>query len=499
MTDLTQMTLQGARSVLGPKANLITGTLSPMALGNVVEAYAEGDLLGGVGLIVPWQVVISLHSEVRGRMAHIFQLLPKSFVMDDLSKEWLAHLGLMGDVGGHPAWLAEPPDPKAVDGAAARIRTLEGAFQQALAGAPMVLDPTPRNVSTVHEGLHQEYVSKMDAGYHPLFRWAKQYGMLEAVMTTPGSVPHPQRFPADRIKLEQARARETLEKLRPRKKAQSIFAQIDDDHRAASSPTPPAHTRRLELGVEFKQETHYDDHYYGVDGRGIFYCRPDGSWDTYRGTSHAWEGNAIVARILSSLLPNRGRVCDIGCGSGNFVGYMLDAGWDAVGVDISDSGKKHARDKDVANRIMVADITKRDHPERGYDLVTAWDFWEHVWPSDLDDLIAAVYRMLKLGGVHAAVICTRGSTERDYVYEKGVRTSRENSWLLVAGHVHVRRWFWWARKFKEHGLGLQHDLPRLKLRHDLMNLFQIQRTEDPSLKTAQSWAPRNLLIVEKPK
>jgi len=92
----------------------------------------------------------------------------------------------------------------------------------------------------------------------------------------------------------------------------------------------------------------------------------------------------------------KGRVLDIGCGYGFFLGEMKSREWSAEGVEISGTGAAYASDKwhiPVHSR-PLGDL---DFPGETFDVVTLFYVIEHV--IDPLDLLAKVRRILKPGGL----------------------------------------------------------------------------------------------------
>ncbi|NEU74134.1 methyltransferase domain-containing protein [Hassallia byssoidea VB512170] len=251
--------------------------------------------------------------------------------------------------------------------------------------------------------------------------------------------------------------------------------------------------RKLEIGTVFDPATHYTEEYY--NGAGLEYIMPDGTWNIYYGPAPTWEGFYLVLEILDGILDKeQGRkLLDIGCSFGDFVHKAVQRGWDAYGVDISSKAVKRAN-PDVRDRIICSDVNKPNEAldrQAPFDLITAWDFWEHIYESDLDQLMAGLFKLLRPGGVIFNIICTSAQAERDFVMNKGEMFTQENSLKLCSGHITIHKWHWWVKKFIEHGYVFD---------YDLAYLFQVARAEDENSNFANivSWSSRNLLVLRKP-
>ncbi|MFZ5857888.1 MAG: class I SAM-dependent methyltransferase [Chloroflexota bacterium] len=93
-----------------------------------------------------------------------------------------------------------------------------------------------------------------------------------------------------------------------------------------------------------------------------------------------------------------GKALDIGCGPGFFLEAAQAKGYDVHGLDPSDYIVKVAREK-FGDRIQHGVIETADYPADEFDLVVAFDTFEHVY-HPLEWLTAA-RRVLKTGGLLA--------------------------------------------------------------------------------------------------
>lgn len=106
---------------------------------------------------------------------------------------------------------------------------------------------------------------------------------------------------------------------------------------------------------------------------------------------------AKSAQIIESAYGKKpGRVLDIGSGYGFFLEEMKKRGWDAEGVELSETGRKHTQDQ--------IDVTLHQHPlesiclsEGSFDVVTLFYVIEHL--SDPISTLKEVYRILRPGGL----------------------------------------------------------------------------------------------------
>ncbi len=90
----------------------------------------------------------------------------------------------------------------------------------------------------------------------------------------------------------------------------------------------------------------------------------------------------------------RGRLLDVGCGAGSFLGYMQQIGWEVEGVDFDPVAARNASLKGV--QVRVGSLESQLYPDASFDAVTMSHFIEHV--HDPRELVAECRRILKPGG-----------------------------------------------------------------------------------------------------
>jgi len=123
-------------------------------------------------------------------------------------------------------------------------------------------------------------------------------------------------------------------------------------------------------------------------GRVLGYDGGADYWDT-KETGDPYWADAKRRYFLSALgaLP-RGRLLDLGGGTGEFAGIAVDAGWDAYSFDTSPEATKAARER-LGDRALTA-------AGSGFDLVTLWCVIAHL--LEPGQLLESVRTMLRPGG-----------------------------------------------------------------------------------------------------
>ena len=478
-----------------------------------------------------------------------------AFVADSISQGYMGHFACNAEVGGHPAWLAREIDSACFDAdllnipaewlqsdAVAPVPALDDvsccytdgepddgvglfaygelgpAIAAALLGLPCIL-----YIPVEDGGVHADRAAR-----HPLMRFANEFNVRNCVALTKTELEDRlQRIeempvvPQHLVDEAKAKARETLLKMLPpvAKRnsptalmdvagaiATALGATVEEEEdmqghmgkRILPSSAPSANSGygpvEIPVGTPFDPTTHYGPDYY-AEGRGYLFTNTDGTKQIYHGPGQRWGAFKQVAGIISHTLPKKGRYLSLGCGAGDDVLRFLEEGWDAYGIDLSESAVAAgiAMDARLDGRLICQDVLTYDDlgggtGSAGFDLICTFDFWEHIWLKDVDALQKRVLDLLKPGGVHFNIVCTRSKLEQDWTIKPGDCFTQENSWLLVSGHVTMRTWHWWMQRFKRNGF-----VPRT----DVGYVFQLERQDDAGLKEAQSWDLRHTVVIGK--
>lgn len=95
------------------------------------------------------------------------------------------------------------------------------------------------------------------------------------------------------------------------------------------------------------------------------------------------------------------RVLDLGCGRGELLRACADRGASlVVGADYAQAAVRIARRSTVgAASITRADATRLPFADDSFDRAYALDLVEHLYPAELDRMMAEVHRILAPGGV----------------------------------------------------------------------------------------------------
>lgn len=108
---------------------------------------------------------------------------------------------------------------------------------------------------------------------------------------------------------------------------------------------------------------------------------------------HFVKGIALKNKLnlINSQQAAKGRILDIGAGTGDFLSVAKNDGWQTMGIEPSDRAKGIAIDKGIS---FVENTTELEN--HSFDVITMWHVLEHV--PDLDFQIKELKRLLKPEG-----------------------------------------------------------------------------------------------------
>ena len=110
--------------------------------------------------------------------------------------------------------------------------------------------------------------------------------------------------------------------------------------------------------------------------------------------------------LLSITKLKRGKILDIGCGTGSFLEIMQTAGWETVGLEPDTDARKLTAAKHIEwfepNHLF-------NFPEKQFDVITLWHVLEHV--HDLHNYIIQIKKLLKKNGLLVIAVPNYTSTD----------------------------------------------------------------------------------------
>jgi len=113
-------------------------------------------------------------------------------------------------------------------------------------------------------------------------------------------------------------------------------------------------------------------------------------------------------KLLRNCLKRQGNLLDIGAGTGDFLAYAKQKGWNAMGMEPNAKARERARNKGISLLDDTAAL-----PDASFDVVTLWHVLEHM--ADLDRQLSELKRICKpKGWIVVAVPNYRSYDARHY-------------------------------------------------------------------------------------
>ncbi len=158
----------------------------------------------------------------------------------------------------------------------------------------------------------------------------------------------------------------------------------------------------------------------------------------YRSTTPPWvigePQPAIVELERSGLI--RGKVLDVGCGTGEHTILLTGLGYDVLGIDFApqavEQARRNAEAKNVHARFEVADaMNLGDEP--GYDTIVDSALFHIFDDADRPKYVASLHNGCRPGGVvHVLALSDAGRGFGPQVGDEVIRQAFADGWVLEA-------------------------------------------------------------------
>ena len=134
----------------------------------------------------------------------------------------------------------------------------------------------------------------------------------------------------------------------------------------------------------------------------------DGKRSLFERMYHLIKNVALKNKLkLINAQSSKGKLLDIGAGTGDFLVVAKNDGWQTTGVEPSEKAKTIAINKGVNFADNLSDL--EDH---SFDVITMWHVLEHV--TNLDEYIVDLKRLLKPNGTILIAVPNFKSFDANY-------------------------------------------------------------------------------------
>jgi len=121
----------------------------------------------------------------------------------------------------------------------------------------------------------------------------------------------------------------------------------------------------------------------------------------------------------------KARVLDLGCGAGRNLIYTANQGFEAHGVEMSETGlnvtKERLRKRNLEAHILKGDMNLLPHIDSCFDAVMCLFTIYHQKLKGIRTTISEVHRVLRKGGI----LLINFQSKRSHMYGKGVKVEKD--------------------------------------------------------------------------
>jgi SAM-dependent methyltransferase len=103
----------------------------------------------------------------------------------------------------------------------------------------------------------------------------------------------------------------------------------------------------------------------------------------------------LLTAEASGWLGEPGAAIDVGCGLGTEAAYLQTRGWHTVGVDLSESALRLAREAAPAPPLLRADARRLPFPAAAFDLAIDRGCYHYLSLQDRESYASEVCRVLR--------------------------------------------------------------------------------------------------------
>ncbi len=156
-----------------------------------------------------------------------------------------------------------------------------------------------------------------------------------------------------------------------------------------------------------------------------------------------------IVRDAGIDLPSGARILDLGCGNGDTVVALRNAGYDAWGCETVLRDTDEAAERFAAGHIrqIPMDPYRLPFGDGEFDLILSDEVLEHV--MDYDDVVRETHRVQKPGGVSLHIFPGRWTPIEGHLYVPLASVHRSYPWLLLWARLGVRNEFQQGEHYRD--------------------------------------------------
>lgn len=137
----------------------------------------------------------------------------------------------------------------------------------------------------------------------------------------------------------------------------------------------------------------------------------DGKRSLFEMAYHFVKNIALNKKVkLVNSLQKKGSLLDIGAGTGDFLSYAKNDGWNVTGAEPSEKARSFAAQKGLNLLENTQDL-----PDNSFDVITMWHVLEHVYDPEIQ--IKELKRLLKPNGSIVIAVPNFNSYDAKYYQE----------------------------------------------------------------------------------
>ena len=151
------------------------------------------------------------------------------------------------------------------------------------------------------------------------------------------------------------------------------------------------HEEKLDMLITTPQPSieNLGKYYESID----YISHTDSKRSLFEKTYHFVKSIALKNKLnlINSLQPDKGKILDIGAGTGDFLSVAKQNGWHTIGVEPNEKAKAIAKNKGITYAEQTVDLENHS-----FDVISMWHVLEHV--PNLENQIKELKRLLKPNG-----------------------------------------------------------------------------------------------------